>query len=328
MYRSILLAVDGSDFAAGAAPVAARLAAAANATLHIVLVHEWLSHWTPLDPAQMTLDQIDTYGRRQSQAYVRQLAGELRAAHGIRVRSIVLEGVPADQIERYAAEQHIGLVVMTSHGRGGWNRLWLGSVADTLVRRLEQPLLLCRAGTEFAPACNLPIKRILVPLDGSAGSERALDLAADLAEATPGSALTLLMVVSPHYLVFPDFGIEGLGPQVTDASERSEYAREYLGAIERRLAVRSIDAVTAVATADDVAGAILEEARRCGADAIAMTTHGRGGVPRLLLGSVADKVIRGADRAVLVCRARTRASRLAPAYAKAVSRWRTAGVVI
>ena len=95
MYRSILLAVDGSDFAAGAAPLAARLAADSNATLHIVLVHEWLSHWTPLDPAQLTLHQIDEYGRRQSKAYLRQLGTELRATYGIRVRSVVLEGIPA-----------------------------------------------------------------------------------------------------------------------------------------------------------------------------------------------------------------------------------------
>ena len=328
MYRSILLAVDGSDFAAGAAPLAARLASDSNATLHIVLVHEWLSHWTPLDPAQLTLHQIDEYGRRQSKAYLRQLGTELRATYGIRVRSVVLEGIPADEIERYATEQHIDLVVMTSHGRGGWNRLWLGSVADTLVRRLQQPLLLCRAGSEFAPACPLPLKLILVPLDGSAGSERALDLAADLAEATPGAVLGLLMVVSPHYLVFPEFGFEGLGPQVTDAAERTEYAREYLAGVEQRLTARGVESAAVVDTADDVAGAILEEARRTGADAIAMTTHGRGGVPRLLLGSVADKVIRGADRAVLVCRTTTRASKLAPAYAKAVSHRLTAAMVI
>ena len=321
MYRSILLALDGSPFAEAAAPVAARLAAASHATLHLVVVHEWLSHWTPLDPtiAQMTLNQIDEHGRRESKAYVGRLAAQLRAEYGIRARPMVLEGIPADEIRLYATQQHIDLVVMTTHGRGGVSRLWLGSVADTLVRRLDKPVLLCRGDTARGPICTVPFRRILVPLDGSVGSERALDMAADLSEAAPGSALGLMMVVSPHYLVFPEFGVGGVGPEVTDAAQRGEYAREYLATLEARLASRGIESAVVVDVAADVAKAILEEARRTRADVIAIATRGRGGVPRMVIGSVADKVIRAADQPVLVCRSAGRASRLAPAYARAIA---------
>ena len=321
MYRSILLAVDGSPFAEGAAPVAARLAAASHATLHLVVVHEWLSHWTPLDPAigQMTLGQIDEHGRRESKAYVARLATELRRDYGIRVRPTVLEGVPADEIRLFATRQHVDLVVVTTHGRGGLSRLWLGSVADTLVRQLDKPVLLCRGGTAGAPVCTMPFRRILVPLDGSVGSERALEMAADLSEAAPGSALGLMMVVSPHYLVFPEFGVGGVGPEVTDAAQRGEYAREYLATLEARLASRGIESAVVVDVAADIARAILEEARRTHADVITIATRGRGGVPRMMIGSVADKVIRAADQPVLVCRSAGRASRLAPAYARAIA---------
>jgi nucleotide-binding universal stress UspA family protein len=321
MYRSILLALDGSPFAEGAAPVAARLAAASHATLHLVVVHEWLSHWMPLDPtiAQMTLSQIDEHGRRESKAYLGRLAAELRADYGIRVRQTVLEGIPTDEIRLYATRQHIDLVVMTTHGRGGLSRLWLGSVADTLVRQLDKPVLLCRGGTAKGPVCTMPFRRILVPLDGSVGSERALDMAADLSEAAPGSSLGLMMVVSPHYLVFPEFGVGGVGPEVTDAAQRGEYAREYLATLEARLASRGIESAIVVDVAGDVARAIFEEARRTRADVIAIATRGRGGVPRMVIGSVADKVIRAADQPVLVCRSAGRASRLAPAYARAIA---------
>ena len=128
MYRSILLALDGSPFAEGAAPVAARLAASSRATLHLVVVHEWLSHWTPLDAAQMTLDEIDEHGRTATKSYLRRLANELRADYGIKVRHVVLEGIPADEIRLYATRQQIDLLVMTTHGRGGLSRL-------TVVRR-------------------------------------------------------------------------------------------------------------------------------------------------------------------------------------------------
>ena len=319
MYRSILLALDGSPFAEGAAPVAARLAASSGATLHLVVVHEWLSHWTPLDAAQMTLDQIDEHGRRESKAYVRRLGDELRADYGIKVRHVVLEGIPADEIRLYAARQQIDLLVMTTHGRGGLSRLWLGSVADTLVRQLDRPVLLCRGGTAGQPVCVMPFRRILVPLDGSVGSERALDMAADLCEASPGSAIGLMMVVSPHYLVFPEFGIGGVGPAVTDATQRGEYARAYLSTLEARLASRGIESAIVVDVAADVSRAIIDEARRTRADAIAIATRGLGGVPRMVIGSVADKVIRAADQPVLVCRSAGRASRLAPAYARAIA---------
>lgn len=328
MYRSILLALDGSPFAEGAAPVAARLAAASHATLHLVVVHEWLAHWTPLDPAigQMTLGQIDEHGRRESKAYLHRLAAELRADYGVRVRQVVLEGIPADEIRLYATQQHIDLVVMTTHGRGGLSRLWLGSVADTVVRQLDRPVLLCRGGTAGGPVCTMPFRRILVPLDGSVGSERALDMAAELSAAAPGSSLGLMMVVSPHYLVFPEFGVGPVGPEVTDAARRGEYAQEYLAGLEARLAARGIQSAVVVDVAADVAAAIFEEARRTRADVIAIATRGRGGVPRMLIGSVADKVIRAADRPVLVCRSAGRASRLAPAYARAIAHLQPAAV--
>jgi nucleotide-binding universal stress UspA family protein len=328
MYRSILLALDGSTFAEGAAPVAARLAASSHATLHLVVVHEWLAHWTPLDPAvgQMTLGQIDEHGRRESKAYLRRLADELRRDYGIRVRHVLLEGIPADEIRLYATQQRIDLVVMTTHGRGGLSRLWLGSVADTLVRQLDQPLLLCRGGTGAAPVCVVPFRRILVPLDGSVGSERALELAADLSEASPGSAVGLMMAVSPHYLVFPEFGAGVIGPEVTDAVQRGEYAREYLATLEARLASRGIESAAVVDVAADAARAIIEEARRTRADVIVIATRGRGGVPRMVIGSVADKVIRASEQPVLVCRSTGRASRLAPAYARAIAHLQRAAV--
>jgi len=321
MYRSILLALDGSPFAEGAVPVAARLAASSRATLHLVVVHEWLSHWAPLDPtiAQMTVSQIDERGRRESKAYVRQLADALRKEYGIRVRDALLEGVPADEIRLYATQHHIDLVVMTTHGRGGLSRLWLGSVADALVRQLDQPVLLCRGGTAGAPACVMPFRRILVPLDGSVGSERAVEMAAELSEASPRATLGLMMAVSPHYLVFPEFGVGVIGPEVTDAAERGEYAREYLATLEARLTSRGIESAVVVDVAADAARAILEEARRTQADVISIATRGRGGVPRMVIGSVADKVIRAADQPVLVCRSTGRASRLAPAYARAIA---------
>jgi nucleotide-binding universal stress UspA family protein len=285
MFGSVLVPLDGSPFAEHALPLARAVARRAGAELDLVRVHglyalkDPAASWCPYDPAQ------DAECRREEEAYLANLARRLREAGPVRVSTAVVPGLVADGILGRAKDRHADLVVMTTHGVGPVSRFFLGSVADELVRRATAPLLLVRPPA--APpdlAAEPAVRHVLVPLDGSGLSEQVVEPAVELANVL-GARLTLLRVVEPH-------PTPGPGP----AEEASAYLEGWAG----RLRGRAQGVRARVVAARHAASAILEEARS--ADLVALSTHGRGGVRRLLLGSVADKVLRGAAVPVLVCR--------------------------
>ena len=174
-------------------------------------------------------------------------------------------------------------------------------MADKLVRRLPIPVLLMRpAGDTKNPVTDIVFRRILIPLDGSARAEAALEPA--LAMGAVGDAEYLLLrIVEPR---LPDY------LPVCDSSEirenslwgRDLEARRYLWRVMERLRAKGLKVRTKVYAASSPAAEILRRAEGGAADLIAMATRGAGGVERLLLGSVADKVLRGADVPLLIIR--------------------------
>jgi nucleotide-binding universal stress UspA family protein len=190
---------------------------------------------------------------------------------------------------------------MSTHGRGPLQRAWLGSVADHLVRNLEVPVLLVRP-QEGAFASHPPptIGRILVPLDGSPLAEAALAPAAALARLLKAE-LVLLQVVLPLIVNIPPMGPRSMGYDEKIITLLRSEAEEYLQAVAKRLGKEGVRA-TAVVVLGPVAGAILEVSRRERVGLVAVATRGQGGLRRLALGSVADKLVRAAELPVLVVR--------------------------
>jgi nucleotide-binding universal stress UspA family protein len=224
--------------------------------------------------------------------------------------SILLDGLVAGAINRHAVESGVDLVVMTTQGRGPMARFWLGSVADRLVRDSAIPILFVRPlGIDHALTHDVQFRRVLIALDGSQLAEQILQPAEALAVATQAE-VTLLRVVQ---LWLPDGNtphtrrVSGLKPgvlkqmQEVDRQERTR-AEEYLDQIAERLRSRSLVVQTRVVSHVQPATAILDEASTQKVDLISLATHGRGGLKRLLVGSVADKVLRGATTPVLVYR--------------------------
>jgi nucleotide-binding universal stress UspA family protein len=147
------------------------------------------------------------------------------------------------------------------------------------------------------------IKRILLPLDGSEAGEAALPYVEELAIITKAEVI-LLQVVTPHY----DIALaEGYTSHLGRISEEylthaSAAARDYLNSVKEKLAKMGITARSEVELGSP-AERIVGYAKENNIDLIAMSTHGRSGIGRWLLGGVADKVIRAADRPVLLVRA-------------------------
>jgi nucleotide-binding universal stress UspA family protein len=296
----ILVLLDGSSVAEQALPVAAELARRTGAALRLVHVH------TPIaaDPIHVEgLPVIDEHmrslGRQHEQAYLEQVRGRLRS--GVAASAALLDGPVATAVAAFASANTATHIVMTTHGRGGLARAWLGSVADALVRVSQVPVLLVRPESGSVPGA---FRRILVPLDGSAVAGTILEHAGALARLDTDSEVILLAVVQPidSAMWIPDMGFATsvVGDDVTAELER--HARAYLNGVSRRLEASGVRVRTRVQVATAVSLAILDVARDEQADIIALTTHGRSGIRRLALGSVADKVVRGSHVPILLFR--------------------------
>lgn len=301
--RSILLPLDGSAFAERAVSWAAVIARKARARLRLALVHQ-PPEPPPADRQSRRLyTRIELSLRKSQREYLRGVAARIKAEGPIQIATATLDGRPGPAIAAYVGEVGVDMVVMTTHGRGGLERAWLGSVADHLVRSLEVPVLMIRP-TE-GPAGRPECEEILVPLDGSRRAEAALPPAMALAGLL-GARLALLQAVDPVPLVLnPPTPYAGSFDDRLSAIRRGE-AKDYLEDIAAQVSAAGIAARPTAVLAPTPLEAIRAAARAPDIGLIAMATHGRGGLRRLVLGSVADKLVRSSELPVLVTRPRGR----------------------
>jgi nucleotide-binding universal stress UspA family protein len=294
MYSSLLVPLDGSAFAEHALPFAASIARRAGASLQVVQAHVPVASF--YIGSELAADfTLDATIRENEVAYLDGVVKRLTENIPVRVSRTLVDGLIADAIHEQALAVGADLVVMATHGRGPLSRFWLGSVADALVRRLPMPILLVRPQEETANlATEVAVRRILIPLDGSDLAEQILEPATELGRLTQAE-YTLLRVVEPfipppHHLPGPLF------------HQLAREAQIYVDGVAERLRGRSLRVETKVVINGFAAAAILEEARVHATDLIALETHCRSGLARMLLGSVADKVLRGALTPVLLHR--------------------------
>jgi nucleotide-binding universal stress UspA family protein len=317
MYRSIIIPLDGSPLAERALPIAAGLAESSGALLHVVVVHKWLSSWTPTNPFTMDLDTIEARARGEKVQYAEGIAEALTRSRQIRTRPVVLDGFAADQISRYARTARADLVVMTTHGRGGFNRYWFGSVADRLIRRLATPILLCRAAPGAFRVPELPFTHMLVALDGSVRSETALRAAEELSAVAGPARLELLMVLEPPHVFAATAGLDAPDLHVGTPEALRRHSEAYLRALAEQVKARGGDATVTVIEGSQSAEGVLGAAETGKADLIALATRGRGGAGRLVMGSVADKVLRAGTVPILITHPPHRMSRISPTFVAA-----------
>lgn len=296
MIRTILVPLDGSPLAERALPAACRLARLAQARLMLVRVAR---HFTSLsDPVAAQLEAVG-----EAESYLSALEKDL-ASRGFNVESEVHYDTPASAIVLAARLYGADLIVMCTHGRSGLTRALLGSVAARVVHDVPVPVLLVRAGSEPRPETDGPYRRVLVPLDGSTLAETALAYVAHESIAR-GAEILLLHSEQPATLpVVPGWG-SYVGEQAVEEAEREmqthiRQAHRYLKDLARVHVPRQ--AWHGYVTVGDPADAIVHLAKHDGVDLIAMATHGRVGLDRLLHGSVAAQVLHHTSAPLLLLR--------------------------
>jgi nucleotide-binding universal stress UspA family protein len=296
MFRTLLVPLDGSDFAEQALPWALSIARRAGASLDLVRAHVMYafkvpaSSWVPFDPV------MEDECRQEEQLYLDATSRWLSAVSRVPVSTSLVNGVETEGVLEWIEASKPDLVVMTTHGRGPLGRLLLGSTAAKVVRQTAAPVLLVRPRDRDRRCDLLPEpapEQVLLPLDGSPLAEEALEPAAAVAQLF-GAECTLLRVVEPS-----EAGGAGAAEQVRQAE-----AETYLARVAGRLREQGLRVQTRVAVADNAGVCILAEATALRSGLVALATHGRGGIARLVLGSVADKVVQAAGCPVLVYRPR------------------------
>jgi len=302
MFHSLLVPLDGSEFSERSLPLARGLARATGASLHLAHVHvphvpdHFLSN-TQFHFEGLDLKEYDQHHREREQDYLDSVV-ERCDEDGTAVDATLLEGNIADELAAFAEDTRTDVIFVTTHGQTGMNRLWVGSVADTLVRHTNRPMLVIHPmRPDGVPADVVSFKHIVVPLDGSDLAESALEPAIEMAEAT-GARITLIHIVSERALL----GVQFFPLLPDDLVLAVDRAKEYLGMVTDRLAARGVTVETYVGKREVPATGIAHAAEELDADLIALATHGYGGVKRALLGSVADKVLRASPLPLLILR--------------------------
>ena len=287
MYRVIMVPVDGSAFSREAVFQGIRLAERNGAQLRLVRVGSM-----PIvvgGPETAALENKAWGTERDSMlTQLYRLAAECRANAHVDVTATLEDGPIADALGGHARRHSVDLIVMATHARRGIARIWLGSVADRLIRETGIPVLAVRPpslATELASGSCF--KRILVALDGSALAEKSLKPALALAELEQAE-VTLLRVVPSE----KDIPVGEMHALIGPARARdTDEAQSYLAGLQVTLAEHRVPIHSAVVVAADVPAAILGFAETHDVDLVAIATHGRGGISRAMIGSVADRVL-------------------------------------
>ena len=245
--------------------------------------------------ADALLEELKT----EANEHLGQTVDRLREG-GLQARLVVRCGPAAESIVSYAEQMDVRQIVMATHGYNGPNRWTHGSVAERVLQSASVPVLLLRVKEKPCDSREpMRCRRILVPLDGSMRAERVLPVVAPIAKALK-SELVLFQV--PIVYVSGWMTGEWFLPVQGVLATAEQDAQAYLGYVASHLQEQGVQASTATAIGA-VAASIIGYAEDNDIDLIAMCTHGRTGLRRWTLGSVADRVLRAGRVPILLVRA-------------------------
>ena len=295
-FEKVLLPVDGSTLGEGVIPYVAQIAKGSEATvtaLYVASREDWDSKGAMLhrDPEAPPVTP---------QEYLDNIQARLTGAGIGSVDYDIVTGVPWTGIVDYAESYAYDLIAMATHGRSGLGRWRAGSTTDRVLHLTKLPMLLLRPSGPDEPESGSPeLRRVIVPLDGSPLSESSLPTAGALAGKL-GLEVALLRVVPAVPLAYLEYEpySQDFDPRIEE--QMNVAADDYLERIGDGLGGNT--QVSRHRLNGRAAAEIVDFAANDAEGLIVMSTHGRSGVGRWVLGSVADRVMCSSHRPVLLVR--------------------------
>lgn len=304
MYAKILVPLDGSKLAEASLDYASELAARSGADLILLSV---------CGPDDCHCGPEGCYIQPMHRLYVEHTAEELgrrmqdSGAGETKVESVTLAGDVPEEILRYAEENEVSLIVMSTHGHSGVKRWVMGGVADKIVRNSDIPVRLFRSyAPEEIVKGEMPEKKILVPLDGSETAEQILPYVMDHARICNSEVVLVRVCESPFITAdYPGASMQLSWKEhvVRVTTYWQQQCSRYLEDVEGRFVDQGIN-IKSEALMGDVPHELSTYIESNHFNLVAMTTHGRSGVKRWVLGSVAEKILDGTSVPILLVRAR------------------------
>ncbi len=293
MYQRILVPMDGSPLAEQALPYVRILARELKCPVELMRVFDPVPEQLA-DPAHgLYIDQLASSFREQAEHSLHAYVGTLQDL-GFEVSTSAHEGHAATEIVENARRGPETLIAMSTHGRSGVSRWVLGSVTDKVLHATGSTLLMLRARPEstFTPGTvstqterwptTVGIDTVVLPLDGSQIAEQAVPHATALAKALQ---LNVQLV------------------RVAESAAARGEAGNYLSQMGEKMRQDGLSEVQERVLEGDPATVIVDMTHESSKNLLAMTTHGRSGIGRWVLGSVTDRVVRYSGAPVLVTRA-------------------------
>jgi nucleotide-binding universal stress UspA family protein len=297
VFNRLLIPLDGSKTAEQVMPWARMCAERFRLPVELLAVVDIEAFLTSVDRARR-FDKLVEASSAQSKTYLERVSGRFV---GLKVKRTVAQGNAVDIIVEKAAANPSTLIAMTTHGRSGLNRWLLGSVAEKVLRATTNPVLLVRASPEGKTDGEATLRSIVTPLDGSELAEKALSVVVKIAKKL-GSEIFLFRAYNiPYSLYSYGHGYYAVDIQQLMADMRED-VRDYLDKKAAEVRTLGVDKVSCVAAEGLSADEIIRIGRVTPESIIAMCSHGRSGIKRWALGSVAEAVVRHSDKAVLILR--------------------------
>lgn len=298
MYTRILVPLDGSATAEAVLPYAQAFAAGFKTSVELLSVLDIGAMATHLSADKVPqLNAILANEEKKSTTYLANVAKNFFSRFSTECR--IVRGNPAETILETTSKDRDTLIAMATHGRSGVERWVLGSVAEKVLHGTINPMFLVRATAAKTTPQGI-IDSIVVPLDGSSLAEEILPTVSNWAQALDVE-VTLIRAFE-----FPASAYYGSEEDLPDYDAFREEARKqvaaYLKQKEEALVGKGVRTVSTATLEGPAAAEIISYAQTAPRAVIAMTTHGRSGVRRWMLGSVTEKVVRHGDDPVLVVR--------------------------
>jgi nucleotide-binding universal stress UspA family protein len=299
MYQKILVPLDGSKVAEAILPCVVWLARGFGARVTLLTVAPSRKEAGQPSPRASGPNSVETMEGLaiEPTRYLEGVAKYLAVRH-IEAEPVVVEGDAAETILAQARERGCDLFAMSTRGRSGLGRGLLGSVTDAVIRSSDIPVVVVSPkGGPQGQEEGMALKRVVVPLDGSSLAETVLPHVKEMARRLSLEVDLIGVVTVPTW---PGAGYEGYPVEVTGLEERMEAdAAAYLERVGRGFSDEGIPTRWKVLKGSPGL-TILSYVQGSSENLVAISTHGRSGLGRLVIGSVADLLIRSLGTPVLV----------------------------